>query len=60
MRARTLVALSTAAVVLLAGVSTLAFAAARGGFDFGSADLQSDRGSCPVPNLAGTVLNVAP
>ncbi len=58
MRTRTLVAVCAVAVALLAGTSTLALAAARGGLDSGRGGSRSGRTSCIVSNLAGTVVDV--
>ncbi len=57
MRTRTLVALSVGAVVVLAGVSTVAVAAMRRGSD-AIQRFPSEQGSCTAPNLPGTVVNV--
>ncbi len=61
MRRPLLIAVGAGVVVLLAAISTIAIAGARGGFDrhrdsFG-ADASPSRG-CTVPNLPGTVVHV--
>ncbi len=64
MRTRTVVIISALVVLVLAGVSTVAFAAARDhghGYGFGEYGLGPrmwNRTNCAAPNLPGTVVNV--